>query len=55
MFVYQEPTDEPVYNTDRNPESKGKPYVTGDRISTFMIFLSKVIMKLQTDRIFSIA
>ena len=48
MFVYKEPSDAPVLNTD-NPEfqlnpiaNAVEPYVTGDRMSTFMIYLSEV-------------
>ena len=41
-FVYAEPTDPPVLNTDRDPTAEGEPYVTGDRMSTFMIYLSEV-------------
>ena len=45
MFVYKEPSDEPVLNTE-NPDvkwnPKEKPYITGDRMSTFMIYLSEV-------------
>ena len=44
MFVYKEPTDAPVLNTDRDSNSgNSKSYVTGDRMSTFMIYLSEVI------------
>ena len=40
--MYAEPTDPPVLNTDRDPTAEGEPYVTGDRMSTFMIYLSEV-------------
>ena len=44
MFVYKEPTDEPILNTDRDPTGvTSKSYITGDRMSTFMIYLSEVI------------
>ena len=38
MYVYKEPYDKPVYNVER----EGGVYVTGDRMSTFMLYLSDV-------------
>ena len=42
MFVYKEPTDAPVYNIEEDPHIKREAYITGDRMSTFMIYLSEV-------------
>ena len=42
MFVYKEPTDEPVRNIEEDPHVKRASYITGDRMSTFMIYLSEV-------------
>ena len=43
MFVYKEPTDSPILNTDRDSaDVKSSSYITGDRMSTFMIYLSQV-------------
>ena len=43
MFVYKEPTDSPILNTDRDSaDVKSTSYITGDRMSTFMIYLSEV-------------
>ena len=42
MFVYKEPTDAPVYNIEEDPHIKRDAYITGDRMSTFMIYLSEV-------------
>ena len=42
MFVYKEPTDLPVRNIEEDPHIKREPYITGDRMSTFMIYLSEV-------------
>ena len=39
MFVYKEGTDNPVTNV----ESPKGSYTTGDRMSTFMLYLSEVI------------
>ena len=40
MFVYKEPTDDvsPIMNIEAPPRT----YVTGDRMSTFMLYLSEV-------------
>ena len=45
MFVYKEPTDAPVYNIEEDPHIKRDAYITGDRMSTFMIYLSEVHLK----------
>ena len=42
MFVYKEPTDDPVRNIEEDSHIKRASYITGDRMSTFMIYLSEV-------------
>ena len=42
MYVYKEPTDMPVLNIEEDPHVKRQSYITGDRMSTFMIYLSEV-------------
>ena len=42
MFVYKEPTDKPVMNIEEDVNIERDSYVTGDRMSTFMIYLSEV-------------
>ena len=43
MFVYKEPTDDPVRNIEEDSHIKRASYITGDRMSTFMIYLSEVL------------
>lgn len=42
MYVYKEPTDDPVLNIEEDPHVKRQSYITGDRMATFMLYLSEV-------------
>lgn len=42
MFVYKEPTDKPVMNIEEDGHLEKDSYVTGDRMSTFMVYLTEV-------------
>ena len=46
MFVYKEP-DFMAYSVENGNE---KPYVTGDRLATFMLYLSEVRILMQYNR-----
>jgi hypothetical protein len=43
MYVYKEPTDDPVLNIEEDPHVKRQSYITGDRMATFMLYLSEVL------------
>ena len=44
MYVYKEPTDWPIYNIEEDPHVERASYITGDRMSTFMLYLSEVYL-----------